>query len=278
MATQHDFLKAAQLISHADGLLIAAGAGMGVDSGLPDFRGDEGFWRHYPALRKPGISFHEMASPSHFWSAPRLAWGFYGHRLAMYRQVEPHDGFHILKRIASRLEHGAFVFTSNVDGHFQKAGFDEEQIHECHGSLHYLQCLDSCQSRIWPARSFVPIVDEEACLLLNDHPACPACGTVARPNVLMFNDMGWVSTRSDSQHHKLGTWLQTVSRPVIIELGAGTAVATVRSFATRQQHPLIRINLREAHIKPSPQHVSVPMGALAGLKSIQNALADLAFF
>ena len=61
------------------GLLFTAGAGMGVDSGLPDFRGDKGFWKAYPALF--GHSFSDMANPSWFDSDPRLAWGFYGHRL-----------------------------------------------------------------------------------------------------------------------------------------------------------------------------------------------------
>ena len=51
------FEKAATLIASADGLLITAGAGMGVDSGLPDFRGTEGFWEAYPALAASGIEF-----------------------------------------------------------------------------------------------------------------------------------------------------------------------------------------------------------------------------
>lgn len=54
---------AADVINGADGLLITAGAGMGVDSGLPDFRGDEGFWKAYPALRQAGINFQTIASP-----------------------------------------------------------------------------------------------------------------------------------------------------------------------------------------------------------------------
>ena len=33
-----------------------------------------------------------------------------------------------------------FVFTSNVDGHFQKAGFDKEKVLECHGSINHYQC------------------------------------------------------------------------------------------------------------------------------------------
>src|SRR5690606_29360483 len=114
MTTQYAFIKAAQLISHSDGLIIAAGAGMGVDSGLPDFRGNTGFWKHYPALQRSGISFEDMASPHHFRDAPRLAWGFYGHRLSLYRQTTPHAGFQILKDIAATLLHNAFIYTSNV--------------------------------------------------------------------------------------------------------------------------------------------------------------------
>ncbi len=47
-----DISRAAKAIREADALLISAGAGMGVDSGLPDFRGTEGFWRAYPAIAK----------------------------------------------------------------------------------------------------------------------------------------------------------------------------------------------------------------------------------
>ncbi len=49
--------RAVQWLRDADGLLITAGAGMGVDSGLPDFRGAEGFWRAYPALQAEGVCF-----------------------------------------------------------------------------------------------------------------------------------------------------------------------------------------------------------------------------
>ena len=48
---------AARAIRDADALLIGAGAGMGVDSGLPDFRGTEGFWRAYPAFQKLDLRF-----------------------------------------------------------------------------------------------------------------------------------------------------------------------------------------------------------------------------
>jgi hypothetical protein len=64
------YQRAAQAILNADGMMIAAGAGMGVDSGLPDFRGREGFWEAYPALGKSKIDFSSIASPDAFLRMP----------------------------------------------------------------------------------------------------------------------------------------------------------------------------------------------------------------
>ncbi|AJY43752.1 putative nAD-dependent deacetylase [Burkholderia humptydooensis] len=50
---------AVRALSRADALLVTARAGIGIDSGLPDFRGAEGLWRAYPALGDVGYAFHE---------------------------------------------------------------------------------------------------------------------------------------------------------------------------------------------------------------------------
>jgi len=71
---------------------------MGVDSGLPDFRGDQGFWKAYPPYAKLGLSFVELANPRWFATDPELAWGFYGHRRGLYRRTVPHEGFARLLR------------------------------------------------------------------------------------------------------------------------------------------------------------------------------------
>ena len=65
--------RAAELIAGADALVIAAGAGMGIDSGLPDFRGDGGFWKAYPALAEAKIDFMAIANPRAFEDTPSLA-------------------------------------------------------------------------------------------------------------------------------------------------------------------------------------------------------------
>ncbi|MBW7858222.1 MAG: NAD-dependent deacetylase [Leptonema sp. (in: Bacteria)] len=244
--------KSKHIISEADSLIIAAGAGMGVDSGLPDFRGKDGFWQAYPALRKSNLDFYQMANPTTFEQRPDLAWGFYGHRLQMYRNINPHAGFKKLLNLGRQKPNGYFVFTSNVDGHFQKAGFNEENVYECHGSIHYLQCSNQCNRQIWPANSFLPEIDIDRCQLINQIPTCNQCNSTARPNILLFSDYGWLSNRSDSQQRRLENWLNQTSKPAIIEIGAGTAVPTVRRFSeTIANHfntKMIRINKESASL------------------------------
>ena len=82
--SQRSLETAAELISQADALIITAGAGMGVDSGLPDFRSKDGFWKAYPALGWDDTDFVAIACPDAFRTQPRRAWGFYGHRLNLY--------------------------------------------------------------------------------------------------------------------------------------------------------------------------------------------------
>jgi NAD-dependent SIR2 family protein deacetylase len=265
---------AADLIRQADSLVVAAGAGMGLDSRLPDFRGNEGFWRAYPALGAARIAFTTAASPATFQENPRLAWGFYGHRLQLYRDTIPHEGFQLLKSWGENMPNGYHVFTSNVDGQFQKAGFDADRIYECHGSIHHLQCLEPCSDAIWEAKHFKPEVDAQACQLKNEPPSCPHCGGLARPNILMFGDWGWIDHRSERQAARLERWLDKARRPVVIELGAGTAIPSVRHFSqevVRRGGRLVRINPREPQV-PTDRDVGLAAGALDGLRAIAARL------
>jgi NAD-dependent SIR2 family protein deacetylase len=265
------FKQAAEYIAQADGLIIAAGAGMGVDSGLPDFRGAKGFWKAYPALGNERISFSDIANEQAFRQRPSLAWGFYGHRLNLYREIQPHIGFQVLLDMAKTLQHGAFVYTSNVDGQFQKAGFSDSQICEKHGSIHYLQCLNSCTDKLWSANRFKPQVDEHSCMLTNSPPTCPNCGGLARPNILMFDDWGWQPNCTELQQTLFKDWVKTIKRGVVIEIGAGTTIPSIRYFSQNQGVPLIRINPTEPKLSGATG-VSIAMGGATALLGIQEQL------
>jgi NAD-dependent SIR2 family protein deacetylase len=264
--------RAAELLAGAEALLVCAGAGMGVDSGLPDFRGDAGFWQAYPPYQRLGLRFVELADPVHFADDPALAWGFYGHRLHLYRDTEPHDGFAILREWGARLAGGARVFTSNVDGQFQRAGFAEEQVAEVHGSIHHLQCVEPCHDDVWPADGLDVEVDQDTMRAIGDLPSCRACGGLARPNILMFGDYSWIGTRSQVGLDALTAWRRGLRGAplVVVELGAGNALPTVRrqaELASAANGALIRINPREPEVRHG-RGVSLAMGARTALSEL----------
>lgn len=264
-----DYAAAAELLANADALLIGAGAGMGVDSGLATFRGNHGFWSAYPAYQ--GQSFADLACPQTFTADPELAWGFYGHRLNLYRQTSPHAGFAILRRWAEAMPHGYFVMTSNVDGHFHRAGFNPERIYECHGSIHHLQCHEGCPEP-WPADAVQLAIDPQTFRARSALPRCPHCGALARPNLLMFYDGDWRDQPYLAQQRRYREWLRTVQdrRLVALELGAGTTIATVRRTCEYAAERLIRINPQDT--EPPYQGVLLPVGALAGLTGLDIAI------
>jgi NAD-dependent SIR2 family protein deacetylase len=101
----------------------------------------------------------------------------------------PHLGFRLLKKWAMSKPNGYAVFTSNIDGQFQKAGFAADHVTECQGRISWLQCITPCTHDIWPAKDFVISQNYAS---QTELPKCPQCGALARPNVLLSNDTTWV--------------------------------------------------------------------------------------
>ena len=133
--------RAASALVSADALIFTAGAGMGIDSGLPDFRGTTtGLFRG--TLDKLSMSYEEMSDSQHFERDAPFAWGVNYTQLEMYRSATPHEGYAVLRRWAAILGKPYFVYTSNIDGQFAKAGFPADKVVACHGDLMHLQCCD----------------------------------------------------------------------------------------------------------------------------------------
>ncbi len=126
--------QAAQAIREADGLLITAGEGRGMDSGLPDSGVNKGFGMRIPRWVSCNRDFQRSRVRRRFMKT-RCWLGAFGHRLNLYRKTIPHDGFRILRELAEKLSNGAFVATSNVDGHFTE-GWILRATH-CRGAWFY---------------------------------------------------------------------------------------------------------------------------------------------
>ena len=124
---------------------------------------------------------------------------------------------------------------------------------------------------IWSADDFVPQIDEERCHLVSDLPLCPQCGALARPNILMFGDWGWLESRTAQQEQAMARWRCSVERLLVIEIGAGSAIPTVRRLGENLPGQLVRINPREAQIAHG-KGVSIAEGSYAALSAIEAAL------
>lgn len=266
--------RASRAIKNAEILIVTAGAGIGVDSGLPDFRGDKGFWKAYPMYERLNLSFVEAANPIHFENDPYFGWGFYGHRLELYRKTTPHKGFNIMLNWASKWIKDYFVVTSNVDGQFQKAGYEESRIYEIHGSIHYLQCVVPCSDSIWENKETIEI--DYTTMRAKNIPMCEYCSNVSRPNILMFGDYSWIPSRSHRQSERFEDFLERYKgrKIVVVEIGAGTAIPSIRYTSERigrnYSATVVRINPREPHI--GGNHIAIPLGGLEALTLIDEAL------
>ena len=91
----------------------------------------------------------------------------------------------------------------------------------------------------------------------------------------MFGDWSWVDTLRERKDKALESFLAKTKQLLVIEIGAGTEVATVRSFSERiakhTESTLIRINPRESQCELSG-NIGLPMAALAALHSMDELI------
>jgi hypothetical protein len=137
--------------------------------------------------------------------------------------------------------------------------------------------VKNCGVGVVPAPPESVVLDEQTMRAGAPLPACPSCGGLARPNVLMFGDWDWVETRTVAQLRRLDAWTCSLgsARLVIVECGAGTGVPTVRHFSERMagtgEATLVRINVREPDVPPG--QLGIGAGALEALRAIDAHLA-----
>jgi len=290
------FKRAAKWIKEADAIVVTCGAGMSVDSGLPDYRGNEGLWKAYPPLAHLKLSLAGISNPDMIEKNPNLVWGFHAHRMKLYNDATPHAGYELLKQWGGTKNGNIFAVTSNVDGHFLKAGWDEKKFFEIHGSFYYLQCKNfyDCDGgeQLWKFEKKdldsldIDLVSYEAKEPL---PACKFCGGIARVNALLFNDSYWVRDRSDEQEARWSTWLSNNDgkKIVVIEIGAGLAIPSIRMYSekvVRNGDPnakLIRLNLRDFNadsltpMQRTDCYLGLPCRGLYGLQKIEKHLKEM---
>ncbi len=168
-------------------VVVLTGAGISAESGIPTFRGAEGYWRIGSRNYHPT----ELATYSAFCEMPDQVWAWYLYRRSVCRAARPNPAHEAVAHLGSALGERQVLITQNVDGLHLRAGSPPETTYEIHGNIDFMRCSRECTPGVtpipegvdqrWPKERELSRAERE---LLR----CPRCGQPARPHVLWFDE------------------------------------------------------------------------------------------
>jgi NAD-dependent deacetylase len=168
-----DLEVAAAGLRRARRVVVATGAGMSRESGIPTFRDAlTGLWARYDP--------EELATEAAFRRNPARVYGWYVWRRRLVREAVPHAGYHALVAL-ERLLPEVWVVTQNVDGLHRRVG--STCVLELHGSLDRFSCVEARHP--FPPDGVVEPPEDGDC----EPPRCPRCGAPVRPDVVWFGEL-----------------------------------------------------------------------------------------
>jgi len=217
--------------------LFLTGAGISAESGVPTFRGPEGYWRVGSRNYHPP----ELATRQAFEATPAIIWDWYLHRYRACTQAQPNPAHHALAEAAQLLGERFLLITQNVDGLHGRAGNPADRLYEIHGNIAYARCSAGCAG-------LVPLVE----LLELFAPAgarpgelpeglrCAKCAAWLRPHVLWFDEFyDEPLFRLESSRHAA----RDAALLVVIGTTGGTNLPQqIAELAARCGTPLLVIN------------------------------------
>jgi NAD-dependent deacetylase len=171
-------------VARARGRVVAlTGAGISAESGIPTFRGPEGYW----VVGSRNYMPQEMATHEMFQRAPEEVWRWYLYRFGVCRLARPNPGHAALVALERALGDRFTLVTQNIDGLHRRAG--SERVLCIHGDAAHVRCADGCGAGVTDLPPFAqrgkddPFTLEDRARL-----ACPSCGGWLRPHVLWFDE------------------------------------------------------------------------------------------
>lgn len=241
--------SAKKVIQEADYIIIGAGAGLSTAAGL-EYSG-ENFKKNYKEY-KERYNFQDLYSASFYpFETQEEKWAFWAKLIKLNRYNEkPLKLYQELYNIVNKKEY--FVITTNVDGQFEKAGFDKDKLFIVQGDYGFLQCEDACHNKLYYNEEMVEkwLKNTKNCKIPSDLvPKCPVCGKNMdmnlRKDANFVQDENWYN-----QSEKYEDFLNKIkeNKVVLLEIGVGFNTPGIIRFPFEQivynnlKSTLIRIN------------------------------------
>lgn len=268
-----------KLLEQSKTCLFLTSAGMSADSGIPTFRDREGYWRNFPVFREKGLQAQELASPHSFRTQAHHSWAFYEWRRRNARENTPHTGYDVINDMIENFFEAAFVHTTNTDGYHLISGLDKSKIMEVHGSIWRIQCMQGIGCRYaYEENEDVPLCElNYETMSASNLPFCPHCGSLLRPNVLMFGD--WEYVEHMHQYHNFQAFLQDAPVPdVIFLVGSSSEIPTNDYIAKNLQahgSMVVTINPDSSSTRVCRPDIYLDTGAMKAFEQIRDVLETI---
>ena len=208
-------------LAKARKVFVLTGAGISAESGIPTFRGPEGYWKKHPP--------EQLASPQGFARDPRLVWEWYNYRRRLIAGCEPNAAHRAVAEIEHRVEQ-FLLCTQNVDGLHRRAG--SRNIVEIHGSIWRLRPVDG--GAAFEDRT---IFDD------SQLPPRTADGTLLRPGVVWFGE-----ALPAVEFSRVDVFLATGPVDVAFIIGTSAVFPYIQRWAVIPKHQGAMV----VEINPSP--------------------------
>ena len=219
-------------------IVVLTGAGISAESGIPTFRGEEGYWTVGSDHYHP----QQMATNEAFRRMPEEVWRWYLYRRSVCRGAEPNPAHRSIVELEEAFGDRFLLLTQNVDGLHLRAGNSLERTYQIHGNVDFMRCGDDPASlrpvpleigEDWTTES--PFTDEARARL-----SCCDGGRLARPHVLWFDEF------YDEELFRFESSIQaavTASLLIVIGTSGSTNLPMqVGGIVARRGAPMIVIN------------------------------------
>ena len=230
-------------------ILVISGAGISAESGIPTFRGKDGYWRNLDPAK--------LATPEAFQRNPNLVWEWYRERRERIRSAKPNPAHAAIVRL-SLLAGDFLLVTQNVDDLHVRAGLPKEKMVQIHGDI-FETCCSRCAKKIEEEEG------EE-----KDLPRCPDCGALMRPGVV------WFGERLDpAKIDIVENYLSTGPCDLVLVIGTTALFGYIVDWALRARAnggELVEINPEETPLSRAATRCIRNPAAVALPKLVENLL------
>jgi NAD-dependent deacetylase len=159
-------------------VLVITGAGVSAESGIPTFRGKDGYWRNLDPMK--------LATPEAFARDPELVWQWYRERRHRIRNAQPNAAHEAIANLAQGADEFLLV-TQNVDDLHERAGLAKAEMVQIHGDIFVTKC-SRCGFDRHDYPPLVAAASEQEEGQKNGLPRCTKCDALMRPGVVWFGE------------------------------------------------------------------------------------------